>query len=146
MDSLVVISKKANELFRESFTECCRVRDEIPSEDKTIEDDSKRITIAKKNLMDSAQLAGQIIKALDGGSLLLSLIGLRSLTESLINTKYTFAHPDHKVDLVWVRAVCKDYFDRGNDPKARKSGLDDAGIERRAKEAGADGFYSGFVV
>ena len=107
MDPLGVISTKANELFRESFTECCRVRDEIPSADKTIENDSKRITIAKKNLMDSAQLGGQIIKALDGGSLLLALIGMRSLTESLINTKYTFAHPDNKTDLAWVGQYVK---------------------------------------
>jgi len=142
MDPLTVISQRANELFRESFTECCRIRDEIPMPTGASQPDRHRVIIAKKNLIDSAQLTGQIIRALDGGSTLLALIGLRSLTESLINTKYAFAHPKKKDNAGWAQQVCDDYFKRGNDPGAYKNRLNDETIARRAKEIGEQDLYN----
>lgn len=84
--------------------------------------------------MDSAQLAGQIIRALDSGSTLLALIGLRSLVESLINTKYAFAHPKKANKIAWAHQVCNDYFERGNNPKAWKSKLNEETVAKRAME------------
>ncbi|OGP83812.1 MAG: hypothetical protein A2Z08_06660 [Deltaproteobacteria bacterium RBG_16_54_11] len=139
MNDLKIISQEANNLFRESFAECCRIRDEISA---LSDDTNNRSAIAKKNIMDSAQLSGQIIKALDSGSLLLALIGLRSLTENCINTKYTFAHPKkEREQLDWANQVCDDYFKRGNDPRALKSLLNEKNIKKRAKEVGLEELY-----
>ncbi len=143
MDPLTVISQRANELFRESFTECCRIRDEISTPASASSQAEKhRVIIAKKNLMDSAQLAGQIVRALDSGSTLLALIGLRSLTESLINTKYAFAHPKKVDKVVWAQQVCDDYFKRGNDPSAQKNKLNDEAIAKRSKEIGEEDLHN----
>ena len=136
-----MISKRVNELFRESFTECCRLRDEIPAVDESNENEKNRASITKNNI-HSAQLAGQIIGARDGGSLLLALIGLRSLTESLITTKYAFTHPKHAGDIQWTYDVCKDYFDRGNNLAAIKARLNEDSIAQRAKDSGADDIYN----
>lgn len=141
MDKLEIISKQANNIYSESFNECQRIWDEIS---KQSIDTDNRAAIAKKNISDSALLSGQIIKALDIGSLLLALIGLRSLTESYINTKYTFAHPEKEsleIKILWANKVCDDYFTRGNDPKAQKAFLNEETIKKRAKEAGLEELY-----
>jgi hypothetical protein len=138
MNDLKIISQEVNNLFRESFAECCRIRDEISA---LSDDTNNRSAIAKKNIMDSALLSGQIIKALDSGSLLLALIGLRSLVENYINTKYTFAHPKKEEKIDWAIQVCDDYFKRGNDPKASKSLLNEKTIHKRAQEVGLEELY-----
>ncbi len=140
MKSLKSISEQANKLFKESFIECIRINDEISDNFKDTRD-KQRLDIAKRNLISSAQLAGQIISSLDKGGLLLALIGLRSLVESYINTKYTFAYTDKEDKVNWANKVCEDYFKRGNDFKSIKQFLDNKKIEKRAEEVGLEDVY-----
>ena len=143
MISQETLSKESNELFKQSHSECFRILDQLPTAEPSNQDELRRIGIAKKNLLESTELCGQIIQTLDVGSLLLGLIGQRALLESLINTKYAFAHPqkaDTKIE--WAYKVCADYFERGNDPRARKNNLNDIGrIQRRAEETGLSDIY-----
>jgi hypothetical protein len=137
------IKKQANSLLNDSINEFNRTRDAIKDvEAEKNEKESKRRAIAKKNLMESGQLAAQIIHTLNANGILLSLIGLRSLVESYINTRYTFAHPQKAGDMEWVYSVCSDYFDRGNDPEAIKSNLHEKRICERAESIGEKELYN----
>jgi len=136
------ISQEADALFAKISSDCLQVRNKLPDFNSQDEDNKNRIAIAKGNLIVSFQLAGQMKKNLNKGYLLISLIGLRSLIENYINTKYAFDHPSHKEDFDWTCAVCKDYFVRGNNPEAWKSGLDNLPIKKRAKEAGLEEIYT----
>jgi hypothetical protein len=110
-----LLSSRANNLFRASFAEGRRVQFEMPEfKEAKDEKERNRLSIAQKILTESAQLAGQIIRSLNSGCLLLGLIGLRSLVENLINAKYAFAHPDRVGDMSHVYRVCGDYYSRGN--------------------------------
>ena len=91
--------------------------------------------------METAQLSGQVMIALAGGSLLLSLIGIRTLVESLINTKYTFDYPGKGDPVSWSASICEDYLKRGNDPKAMKSKLHEKAIKARAQEVELEELY-----
>lgn len=135
------ISKEANEILKQGLSECVRIGSQIPNSERSNQNEVYRTAIARKNLIESAELSRQIVQALDNGALLLSLIGQRALVESYINTKYTFAHPNKENKIEWAYQVCRDYFDRGNNPVASKNRLNEEGIAKRAEEVALMDIY-----
>ncbi len=100
-----------------------------PIKDKN---EQKRWVIARKQVLLSCQLMTQIYNSLFRDDLLLSLIGLRVLTEEYINTVYAFNHPDCSKGLTHTYSVCEDYFTRTNNNSHSK--LHNKSLEIRAKE------------
>ncbi len=135
------ISKSAAALHEACFDESKRIRSALPDFDQAPhENERKRIVIAKKQVMGNGQLAGQIIEALKSGCLQLALLGLRSLTEEVINTKYIFAHPEHLKDLDHTYGVCRDAFERvDNDLQFNQLG--GKSIKQRSRAVGLEEMY-----
>jgi len=89
----------------------------------------------------SKMLTFQILENLERGFLLIALIGLRTLLENYINVHYIFRHPKHIEDYIWSEKLCRDYFNRTLDLKARKSKLGEVSLYKRAKSAGIEELY-----
>ena len=134
-------SIEAKAIFPDLYKEALQIRDFIGKAGQPESDDDKRRSIAKKNLIDTAVLASQILSAIERNAILLALIGSRSLVESEINTKYAFSHPDHIGDISWVYKVCNDYYRISNDPKAMKNYLNTESVAARAKAVGLSDMY-----
>ena len=96
-------------------------------------EDALRKTTARTYLALAGQLHGQILNAISESNLLLALIGLRSLLESIINTRYIFCHPKHVDDMEWINNNCIDLINRSHDNAANKSRLGDVDIRQRAE-------------
>lgn len=86
-------------------------------------------------------LAYQIWWNLENGNLLISLIGLRTLFEDLINVRYIYYHPNHEDDLVWTEEICNDFLQRSRDQEARKSKLGEVSLLTRAREVEFENLY-----
>lgn len=97
-------------------------------------EETNRRVIGKKFAKISGILSGQILTALKNNGLLLSLLGLRTITEDYINARYTFNHPSHQGDLTWQHRICKDYFDRTNNLMGYKNCLDKKNLKTRMEE------------
>jgi hypothetical protein len=92
----------------------------------------------------SQMLAYQIWWNLENGYLLISLIGLRTLFENLINVRYIYYHPNHEDDLQWTEEICNDFLQRSSNQEARKSKLGEVSLLKRAREVEFEDLY--FIV
>lgn len=115
----------------ESFKECICVADAIP---KVGNKDIVSLT-GKWFLKTSGQLAEQIVDALVADNTLLALIGLRSLIEFQINSKYIFGRKIAKNE-DWILKRCQELLEIANNPGARKNQLNQEGLARRAEVVG----------
>jgi len=140
MENSYELGRRAEELLEEGTKNCRQLAENIPALEGTHDPEYK--LVAGMMLMDSTILTGEIICALKNESLLLSLIGLRSLLEALINAAYIYAHPKHKGDIAWSSQVCKDYIERANNPKLMKQRLNEESVKERAVEVGLGSQYT----
>ena len=117
----------------------------ILSEYKQFEDKKKNVSshyAADIFAPGSEMLVLQILENLERGFVLIALIGLRTLLENYINVHYIFHHPKHMEDYNWSEKLCKDYFNRTLDSKAKKSRLGESSLYERAKNVGVEELYN----
>jgi hypothetical protein len=136
---------RAEDILGEGILVFRRLNEEIELKGKTLGQDIAYTDIPRMMLKDSLTLATEVIYSLKDERLLISLIGLRSLFETLINIAYIYAHPEHKNDLPWSTGLCKDCIRRANDPDAFKNQLGDVSVAKRAKEVGLEAHYKDII-
>lgn len=105
------------------------------------DNERSRIGVAINQVAVATRLTEQIIEVLLNGWLLIALIGLRSLLEEVINTKYTFDHPRHQKDLQHTYQVCSDYLNKVNEENPMYNRLHDKPVAKRAEEADLTELY-----
>lgn len=135
------IDKEAVELLKECSCHYSGLSKHIENLGLSLGDDQEYTLVSRVMVLDSYILAKDIIESLRCGSLLLPLIGLRSLVEALINIAYVFQHHKHIDDQEWIRQNIGDYVKRANDLKALKNQLNNEAIINRAKEVGLEEYY-----
>lgn len=116
----------------------------ILSEYEQFEDNEKSISsyLAVNIFAPMAEmLVLQILENLEKGFLLIAIIGLRGLVENYFNVHYIFHHPEHLNDNNWANKLCKDYMERSESFKAKKSKLGEVSLYKRAKSVGLEEFY-----
>lgn len=135
------IIEEATELLKECSSHYAVLSKHIEKLGISLGSNDEYILVSRFMVLDSYILAKDIIGSLQAGSLLLPLIGLRSLVETLINIAYVFHHPKHIDDQEWIRTNISDYVSRANNLKAWKNQLNNEVIINRAKEVGLGEHY-----
>ena len=66
---------------------------------------------------------------------------MKTMLESNVNANYIFDHPEHKKEWEWIDPLCKDVFERTNNPAAIKNKLGDQSVKERMIAIGAEDLY-----